>query len=59
MNAFLDMLWVELRKTLRSRMRQRVAPGEVDDYFGAMSLSDCWAGLARYWDKHVGSAAGA
>jgi glyoxylase-like metal-dependent hydrolase (beta-lactamase superfamily II) len=34
-----------------ARIRERVTPGEVEAYREAMSLEDCWTGLARYWQK--------
>jgi glyoxylase-like metal-dependent hydrolase (beta-lactamase superfamily II) len=37
--------------TVRARIRERVTPAESDAYREAMSLEDCWAGLARYWQK--------
>jgi glyoxylase-like metal-dependent hydrolase (beta-lactamase superfamily II) len=36
---------------VRARIRDRVTPGEAEAYRDAMSLDDCWAGLARYWRK--------
>ena len=34
-----------------ARIRERVTPGEAEAYREAMSLEDCWTGLARYWQK--------
>ena len=34
-----------------ARIRERVTPEEVNAYRAAMSLEDCWTGLARYWQK--------
>jgi len=34
-----------------TRIRERVTPEEVNAYRAAMSLEDCWTGLARYWQK--------
>jgi len=38
-------------EAVRARIRERVTPGEADAYREAMSLEDCWKGLARYWQK--------
>jgi glyoxylase-like metal-dependent hydrolase (beta-lactamase superfamily II) len=35
----------------RARIRERVTAGEAEAYREAMSLEDCWTGLARYWQK--------
>jgi len=37
--------------TVRARIQERVTPAEVAAYSDAMSLDDCWTGLARYWQK--------
>jgi glyoxylase-like metal-dependent hydrolase (beta-lactamase superfamily II) len=36
-------------EAVRARIRERVTPEEADAYRDAMSLEDCWKGLARYW----------
>ena len=36
---------------VRAGIAARVSGEEADAYGRAMSLDDCWAGLARYWDK--------
>ena len=36
---------------VRAGIAARVSGQEADAYRHVMSLDDCWAGLARYWDK--------
>jgi glyoxylase-like metal-dependent hydrolase (beta-lactamase superfamily II) len=44
-------------EAVRARIAGRVTPVENEAYRDAMSLDDCWLGLARYWDKKNGLAA--
>jgi len=39
---------------VRAHVAACVTPAEADAYRLAMSLDDCWTGLARYWDKQHG-----
>jgi glyoxylase-like metal-dependent hydrolase (beta-lactamase superfamily II) len=43
-------------ESVRARMRERMAPADAERYRVAMSLEDCWAGLARYWEKTMAGA---
>jgi glyoxylase-like metal-dependent hydrolase (beta-lactamase superfamily II) len=40
---------------VREGIATRVTGAEAEAYRRAMSLDDCWAGLARYWDKKTGA----
>lgn len=39
---------------VRAHVAASVTPAEAEAYRRAMSLDDCWAGLARYWDTQHG-----
>jgi len=39
---------------VRAHVAASVTPAEAEAYRRAMSLDDCWAGLARYWDTQQG-----
>ena len=39
---------------VRAGIAARVTGAEAEAYREAMSLDDCWAGLARYWEKKAG-----
>jgi glyoxylase-like metal-dependent hydrolase (beta-lactamase superfamily II) len=38
-------------ENVRAHVAASVTPDEAEAYRRAMSLDDCWTGLARYWDK--------